>query len=166
MLYFVSRQAYWPAGELVVEIAAGGCEYSNPDMLSDPEVIYGPLGDMLETSDPRKALAAAFRIKEAWEHQLYLYAGDEAESVRIEAGFTYGCTMPFEEHPTDAQLREWAEAEWEATPKCPCGEPLPERGRITLCFPYEDEGPFCSEYCAEKTYDELESYYEEEDSDN
>lgn len=143
MLFFVSRQHYWGVEDpLVVEIAAGGCEYSNPGMLSDPNNIYGPLGDMLETNDPREALEAAIAIRDEWQKHT-------DEPVRIEAGFTHGCTIPFEEHPTDEQLKEWAEEEWEATPKCPCGEPLPERGQIALLFPYEDEGPFCSEYCAE-----------------
>ena len=36
MKYFVSRQSYWGEEEpLVVEIAHGGLDYANADMLSD-----------------------------------------------------------------------------------------------------------------------------------
>lgn len=159
MKYFVSRQAYWPTGELVVEIAEGGCEYSNPDMLSDPDNIYGPLGDMLETQDPREALEAAFRIRDKWNQELRESCADNG-ACRIEAGFTHGMTMPFESYPADEELKKWAQETWEATPKCDCGEPLPEHP-YKLCFPYEGDEEFCSEYCADEAYD----FYVRQDSE-
>ncbi len=168
MLYFVSRQHYWGVEDpLVVEIAVGGLDYANPDMLSDPNNIYGPLGDMLETNDPREALEAAVRIRDKWQQLLDIEQSvsmprrhQPREVVRIEAGFTHGCTIPFEEHPTDDELRQWAEEEWEATPKCAywhCDEPLPERERdqYMLMFPFDSEDRYCSECCADEAWQEL-----------
>lgn len=93
MKYFVSRQMYWPFGDKVIEIAEGGVDYANPDMLV---VGFPELGEGVEYDDPREALEAAFRIRDAWP------------GSRIEVGCTHGYTMPFEEHPSDEELREWA----------------------------------------------------------
>lgn len=144
--YFCSRQSYWPAGENVVEIAAGGLEYSNPDMLSDlPDHTYGKLGDMLETMDPREALEAAIAIRDEWNRR--------GGNARIEVGFTHGCTIPFEEHPTDKQLQEWAEAAWAETPKCAkCGDPLPGEDWYYIPEIGVEDLWFCSEYCADEYF--------------
>jgi len=142
----------------VVEIAGGGLDYANPDMLSDTDNTYGSLGDMLETNDPREALEAAFAVRDRWNEILALEEGGRGKRhARIETGYTGGYTMPFEHYPTDKELRAWAEVEWEGAPKCEqCGKPLPERrDRVSLSFPYEDEGEFCSLYCAEQRYDYL-----------
>ena len=144
--WFVSRQKYWHSGDCVVEIAAGGLEYSNPDMLSDlPDHTYGKLGDMLETMDPREALAAAIAIRDEWRQHT-------DEPVRIETGFTHGCTIPFEEEPTDEQLHKWAEKAWENTLKCDsCGDALPEKDYY-IVPEWGDDLRYCQEYCADSAY--------------
>ena len=98
--YFVSRQMYWPTGERVVEIAVGGVEYANPDML----VPWYP-GEGVEYETPRKALEAALSIRGAWSR--------DDGPCRVEVGCTHGFTMPFEEHPTDEELWRWVEKEEE-----------------------------------------------------
>lgn len=100
MVYFVSRQRYWPHGDHVIEIACGGLDYANPDMLVRR---YPELGEGREFDDPREALAAAMRIRDAWR-------GDGA-ACRIEAGWTGGNTIPFDEYPSDADLKRWADEE-------------------------------------------------------
>ena len=147
MKYFLSRQRYWMAGERVVEIAAGGLDYSGPDMLSDPDGIYGPLGDMLETNDPREALGAAILIRDEWNRHL-----ESGHQCHIEAGYNLDMIMPTEE-PTDEQLWEWAQAEWEAAPKCHwCGEAADE---LPYHIPeFGDDVRFCSEQCADRCWED------------
>lgn len=158
MLFFVSRQRYWPDGDLVVEIASGGVEYSNPDMLVEK---YGKLGEGLETNDPREALEAAIAVRDAWNADLKaVYEEIEAPTARdpnffysrVEIGYTMGMTMPFESYPSDDDLREWAEKAWENTPKCDqCGEPLPEEPDRYVLYDYPDF-LFCSDNCASVFY--------------
>lgn len=53
--WFVSRQDYWgEENPLAVEIAAGGLNYANADMLC---VAYARLGEGEEYEDPREAAA-------------------------------------------------------------------------------------------------------------
>ena len=157
MKYFVNRQCYWGEEDPnVVEIAAGGCDYANADMLSDgPE--FRRLGSGEEYIDPREALEAAIAIRDEWNKS--------GEDCRIEHGFTGGYTMPFGEYPTDDELREWAQKTWDAIEKCPmCGDPLPDkRNRWTLTEWPDDE--YCSEYCADKAYYDY-AASEEEDLDD
>ena len=144
MKYFVSRQHQWMTGNLVVEIAAGGLDYSGPDMLSDPNNVYGPLGNMLETSDPREALKAAFAIRETWHEELRAAACND--EIHIEAGYNLDIITPTEE-PTDEQLWEWAQAEWDAIPKCAqCGQVAEVRDA--------EEEWFCTERCMDNYYHE------------
>ncbi len=159
MKYFVSRQSYWGEEEpLVVEIAQGGCDFAGSDMLADgPE--FRKLGSCEEYTDPREALAAAFRIKEAWEHMLYL-DGDH-DPVRIETGFTAGFTMPFTSYPSDDDLRKWAQEEWDKLPKCDwCGEAI--TGDAWMLWEYVDS-KFCSQYCADEFWADQQ---EEEEADD
>ncbi len=131
--WYVSRQSYWHSGDSVIEIAYGGLDYANPDMLADPDGTYqGLVG---EYGDPRGALKAAFRIRELWGEG------------RIEVGCTSGFTAPFEEHPSDEWLKEWAEREYDALPKCDfCGSILPD---VPWMYYDYDELGFCTEYCAD-----------------
>lgn len=99
-LWFVSRQKYWPDGDLVVEIAQGGADYCNPDMLV---ALYKDLGEGKEYSDRLDAVKAAIAIRKAWNADL-----DDGKMCRIEVGFTYGATFPFNDEPTDEELMEWA----------------------------------------------------------
>ena len=153
MRYFISRQLQWMTGSNVVEIAAGGLDYSGPDMLSDPGNIYGPLGDMLETSDPREALKAAFAIRKAWHEELRAAACADPEisdEIHIEVGYNLDMITPTE-NPTDEQLHEWAQMEWEAAPKCYwCNEVIEEPYRIPEID--EIDVQFCSEWCANRCW--------------
>jgi len=136
--WYVSRQCYWPDGDNVVEIAYGGLDYANADMLADQEGKYR--GHEGEYTDPREALEAAFAIRELWED----------EECRIETGATGGYTMPFSSFPDDDELRKWAEKAWENVPKCDrCGEAI--QGDPWVHYEYDD-WKFCSEVCAEMYY--------------
>ena len=139
MPFFVSRQGYWGADPdecWVVEIAGGGRDYANPDMLCAK---YAGEGE--EYEDPREAVEAALAIAESWRND----APDKVISVAY--GHTMGFTMPFE--PTKQKkkkLRQWAEETYNKLPRCDqCGGLLPERH-----LEYEEGFKFCREYCAEK----------------
>ena len=150
MEYYVSRQCQWMTGNHVVEIAAGGLDYSGPDKLCDN---YGALGEGLETNDPREAVKAAIAVRDAWNKDLKAaYTAGECGlsdpiSCHIEAGYNLDMITPTEE-PTDEQLHEWAQKEWDDTPKCAnCNAAvelpyhIPELGEDTQ---------FCSERCADQ----------------
>ena len=164
--WFVSRQLYWPDGDTVVEIAKGGLDYANADMLSDENNrIYGKLGCDQEYKDPREALEAAIKIRDEWLVQ------SPRSDIRIEHGFTGGNTMPFTSYPTDEELKEWAEKEWQSLEKCAyCGKVLPDMYYHLL---YDDPDiKYCSEYCADEVSDAMDAQneldameYNEEDSD-
>lgn len=134
--WFVSRQSYWPDGELVVEIAGGGRDYANPDMLF-PQWVR--LGEGQEFSDPREAATSAITIAQAWRH-----ADPDAE-ITVRHGTTCGFTVPFEES-SDEEVLAWAEHLYQTLPKCDrCGDVLHEVWRL-----HDDleEYVFCSETCA------------------
>jgi len=146
-MYFVSRQKYWgvePDDCHTVEIASGGRDYANPDMLV-PKFV----GEGIEYVNPLEAVEAALTIAEQWKQ--IVPAGT---TINIAHGFTAGGTLPFEGDdilaPDTADgLREWAKKAMEKLPKCTqCGEILgKEKYHIT---DDPDLGEFCSEYCAEK----------------
>ena len=116
MPYYVSRQCYWPDGDLVVEIAGGGLDYANADMLT---TLWPASGEGQEYDDPRAALQAAIQVRHLWQMV------EPDETVRIEVGFTGGYTMPFCEYPNDEYLVEWAKQEYDSLPKCDrCGDLL------------------------------------------
>jgi hypothetical protein len=147
MTWYVNRQHYWPDGEFVVEMAYGGIEYSNPDMLADPDRTYRKLGCDQEYADPREALATAIKVRDEWKKHL-----DDGEDVRIEHGFTAGMTIPFCSYPSDKELKEWAEAEAEKLDKCEmCGDII--TGKPFVLWDFQD-WKFCSDYCAERFYGE------------
>lgn len=102
-VWFVSRQQYWGVepedGQYTVEIAYGGRDYANPDML----VPQYP-GEGEEYTDPRKAVEAARRISEFWSHGFpYI-----AEFIGVAYGCTGGDTIPFEHEPIE-DIVAWAE---------------------------------------------------------
>lgn len=146
MPWFLSRQHYWPDGDLAVEIAKGGLDYANPDMLG---TIFPELGEGVEYTDPREALKAALAVRDAWN--VCLEKDREEDRCRVEHGYTGGYTMPFSSYPTDKELQEWAEKEWESLPKCvKCGELMPEGGEY-YAVEYGDEPRFCSQVCLEES---------------
>jgi len=135
--YYVSRQCYWPDGNLVVEITMGGADFANPDQLVDK---FHSLGEGKEYRDPVKAVEAAVRVLNAWRK-----ANTEKE-IGIAYGFTAGGTMPFEPSPID-EIEEWAQKRYDEAPKCDhCGE-LEE-----LNYTHDFGGDFCSQDCAELDY--------------
>lgn len=138
-MYFVSRQRYWPDGDLFVEIAAGGLDYANPDML----VSKYP-GEGQEYLNPKEAVEAAIAIRDAWKK-------DSDEEINIGYGFTGGHTMPFSQS-TDDELINWAERRYNTLPKCAECDGILGKETFTHDFAdYLDE-KFCSQYCAEENY--------------
>jgi len=136
-MYFVSRQCYWPDGQNMVEIAGGGLDYANPDML----VARYP-GEGKEYEDPCEAVEAALTIAKQWK------ADCPDKEIEVAYGNTMGFTMPFE-GSDEKELREWAEKRYEELPKCDrCGEVLKKEWYINDDWSGEK---FCSEYCAEKS---------------
>lgn len=152
-MYFVSRQIYWgvePEDSHVVEIAHGGRDYANPDMLVPK---YADEGSEFE--NPVEAVEAALAIAEQWKY--------DAPTIKINIahGFTGGGTLPFEPE-SEKELRTWAAEAWETLPKCHyCGKVLGKTKYHITEDP--DLGEFCSEYCAETAARELEESLEVDD---
>ena len=136
MKYFVSRQKYWPHGDLVVEVATGGRDYSNPDML----VPKFP-GEASEHHDPREAVSVAIRIADAWKVE------SGRTDIEVRTGYTHGFTAPFENGSYE-DARQWAQKQYEQLEKCEACGSLIEDDWYTDSF---GEGKFCSEWCALKT---------------
>ena len=133
MKWFVSRQHYYD-GRKVVEVAQGGTDYANPDMLV---VRFKDHGEGKEYEDPRGAVAAAIAICRAWRSIM-------PGRISVAHGHTGGYTMPFED-TTFSEARKWAREVYEKLPKCDqCGNLLPKEHFIV------DDDHFCSEYCAER----------------
>lgn len=96
-LWFVSRQRYWPDGREVVEIAQGGRDYANPDMLYPK---YH--GEAEEYSSAVEAVDVAYRILEDW-------SGDSGHDIDIALGCTMGYTCPFvATDKNEKEMQEWA----------------------------------------------------------
>ncbi len=137
MPFFVSRQCYWgvdPDEQWVVEIAGGGLDYANPDMLCSRFP-----GEGQEYDDPRDAVKAALEISKLWKK------AEPKKVISIACGFTGGMTMPFEPS-TGFELVKWANKIYSKMPKCDrCGELLPEKYFVDE----SGEFKFCREYCAE-----------------
>lgn len=137
MPYTVTRQCQWPEGTPVVEVSAGGIDYTNPDTLVEKYQ-----GEFETYDDPREAVKVAIAICQAWRK-------DGQKRAKVGIGATLGMTMPFETCSYDA-ARKWAEKKHQELPKCDwCGELLPEH---SYHLP-DNDGCFCSEYCAEEEYE-------------
>jgi len=145
-MWFVSRQCYWgvdPDEAHVVEIAAGGLDYANPDMLVEKYA-----GEGQEYEDPREAVEAAIEIAKLWK------SDNPKLNIGIAHGFTGGCTMPFEASEIK-DLRKWAQEAYNNLPKCDrCGEILKKNSTYFLVDD-PDAGSFCSESCAEGSQEEI-----------
>lgn len=141
MPFFVSRQNYWPDGEMIVEVAEGGLDYSGADMLVPK---WRALGEGQEYTDPREAVDAAIQIRDVWR------ASSGNPEIEIGVGCTMGFTLPFEP-ATDEYAKTWAEKKYEALEKCvQCGE-LIGKERYTHDLNFDREG-FCSSNCSENNY--------------
>jgi len=137
MKFVVTRQRYWPDGEEVVEVAAGGIDYCNPDALAEKYA-----GEFEEFEDPRRAVEVAIEIKEAWEK-------DSKSPKELAFGSTYGMTIPFEPD-SEENIKKYAEAVYARLPKCSqCGELL---GGESFFHPDFPEEKFCSENCVEEYF--------------
>ena len=140
MPFTVTRQLQWPEGSPVVEVSAGGLDYTNPDAL-----VACYCGEFETYDDPREAVATAIAICKAWRQ-------DGGKHACIGTGATGGMTMPFEPC-TLREAKEWAEKRYREMPKCArCGEILPERYYYD---PDDPEDKFCSEFCAEEAMAEI-----------
>lgn len=135
--YFVSRQHYYYSGECMVEIACGGLDYANADMLVEKYV-----GEGEEYADPREAAIAAIEVCKDWRK-------DDQKDAKVTVVSTGGFSLEGE-GMTFAQVKEWAEKAYEKLPKCDyCGELL---GKETWQNEESDWTgfTFCREYCAEQ----------------
>lgn len=132
-MYVVTRQSYWPNGDLTVEIAEGGIDYCNPDAL-----VQKYEGEFEEFSDPREAAACALKILELWKKD------SPNDKIGIAYGNTCGTTMPFEPVSID-ELNKWALQEYKNLPKCNgCGEVI---GKDSYELADHPECKFCSACC-------------------
>lgn len=150
-MHTVTRQINTFEGTNVVEISAGGIDYTNPGALSKKYP-----GEFETFDDPRDAVETAIKIAKAWQN-------DTEDKVFIDHGATGGMTMFFDgQELTDTtftELREWANKEWEELDKCAeCGELL---GKERYGCHISSEYDCCSEYCAEQRY-----YMQEDDEDD
>lgn len=135
----MTRQRQWPEGTPVVEVSAGGIDYTNPDALSAKYP-----GEFETFDDPREAVDAAIAICLSWRE-------DGEKEAQVGHGATGGMTMPFDTSTFEA-AEEWAHGVYEGLPKCSrCGGVL---GREKYrSFELEDE-EFCSEVCAQLAEEE------------
>ena len=109
MSYTVTRQIQWPEGTPVVEVSAGGLDYTNPDALCQKYP-----GEFDTYDDPREAVETAIAICEAWQQ-------DGAPDAEVGYGATGGMTMPFDPCSYE-EARAWAQKTAERLPRCDrCG---------------------------------------------
>jgi hypothetical protein len=153
MKYFLSRQAYYYSGLLIVEIAAGGLDYSGADMLVEK---YKHLGEGQEFNDPREAVEAAIAIARAWRKD------ELGKRIVIGHGHSMGMGLEFEGCSFKAALA-WAKETYEKLEKCcMCGDLLPDEY-------YTDEfgdAKFCSERCVERNAEDQAKFNQEEEADD
>jgi len=137
MPYFVSRQCYWPDGRNVVEVASGGLDYANPDMLVAK---YPRLGEGETYKDPREAVQVAIAVARAWRL-------DSGKKIAIGTGCTMGFTMPFEASSQKEALA-WADRAYEKLPKCDGCEGV--MGKESWSADDWSGEEFCSDRCVTK----------------
>ena len=155
-MYTVTRQNQWPEGAFVVEVSAGGIDYTNPDALT---ARYA--GEFETYQDAREAIETAIDIAETWQQDIL--NARRLDTVFLGFGATGGFTMPFDTLPltpaVKRYLRNVARHRYDAAPKCDgCGEILPENGKRYSLIDDHDSAEYCSEACAEKAF-----YQAEED---
>lgn len=135
--YYVSRQAYYYSGESVVEIAIGGLDYSNADMLVAK---YNGEGD--EYENPLEAAQAAIEICKAWRN-------DGQKDAKVTVVNTGGYSLEGESM-TFKQVLDWGKAAYAKAEKCDhCGKLLPEKYYLNNESDWTGF-KFCREYCAEE----------------
>jgi hypothetical protein len=149
MKFFVSRQIYWPEGTPVVEVACGGLDYANPDMLC---VAFRAQGEGCEYVDPVEAAEAAIAVCKLWRQH-------GKSKAKVASGATGGMTMPFEP-VTFAGLRQWARALAVKLPHCDqCGDLIADKPWYIVDD--RDAGDFCSSQCCDRAWENLHRTEEE-----
>jgi len=140
-VYTVTRQHQWPDGGRLVEISAGGFDYTNPDALV---ATFANLGEGETFISPVKAVEAAIAVCEAWR-------ADGCPEAQISHGATGGMTMPFDPC-TYEEARAWAEKREALMTRCDhCGELLGRDRYIAMGL---DDFVFCGESCAQCAYED------------
>jgi hypothetical protein len=146
MSWTVTRQIQWPDGRNIVEVSAGGSDYTNPDMLA-PQ--YDGEGETYH--DPRQAAEAAISICRAWRKE-------GTRNARVGYGATGGATMPFDAC-TFKELEQWAEERYqglrETLAECDyCGDLIwdPKEAYTAAGL---DGDRFCRQYHAELALQKL-----------
>ena len=143
MSYYVSRQMQWPDGQLYVEIAGGGLDYSSPGMLS------GDWDGEGEYTDPREAAENAWTLFVKW------IGKEPKEDIRISWGYNMDMFVISEDDMTKSkeELDTWAEKEYESLAKCyKCGELVIEEWKWIDHDDYDEDLIFCSENCVEQAH--------------
>lgn len=156
--FMVTRQSYWPNGNKVVEVAQGGRDYSNPDMLSPR---YDREGE--EYDGVVATVEVAFKIAKWWA------SSDPELEITVGVGCTWGDTVPFEDgyeldDDSIADAMKRAEEFDAKLPRCSrCGEIIGgEPWKFVDCYT-DDE--FCSEDCVERAWYDLMEEFEDGDED-
>lgn len=152
-MYCVTRQSnYYDSGAYSVEVARD-FEISSPGAL-----VAKFAGEFEEYDDPREAVTVAISIRREWTR-----AGVDSELLtdgRIPFtiagnGFIYPTVC---DGLTAAALRRWAQAEYDAIPKCDrCGD----LGATEWSYETGETVLACREYCAEELLN-----YEDEIEEN
>lgn len=133
----------------MVELAGGGLDYANPDMLCS---MWPEHGEGKEYEDPREALKAAILVRDAWitslldQGKLVLSNAEDEDDgrPRVETGHTMGFTMPFCSYPADEELAEWAEKRYAELVKCShCETILPDEYMQRAHYEDDDDPKFC-----------------------
>lgn len=152
--YYVCCQLYYYSGERTVEITEGGLDYAGPDMLVNR---YPGEGDAYQK--PQSAALAALKIQKLWQvdrpdEEIFI-------TVRSQLGGYFGLEG---ENMTSGEVAKWAREEWAELPKCArCGEVMPENGYGNEFTIFDNEYPFCREYCADEDQQEQWAELEEEE---
>ena len=144
--YFVNCQHQYYSGNYLVEIAYPDQYSIGSDMLATNYADEG------EYSDPREALDAAIKVREALQ----------ADHPDEEIGIAFGHFDMVEGEPQDIdELRKDIEKHYESLPKCDhCGKPRDDK-EFFVIYGDPDYGKFCSESCAEEAFVENEEQTEE-----
>ncbi len=135
-VFFVSRQCYWgvePEDQNVVEVAQGGLDYSNADM-----IVASYPGEGEEYIGMVAAVTAAIKIAALWR-------AESNHTIQVATGNTGGNTIPFEGQPDTDKLLEEAREFDENLPHCPqCAE----IGELIWFHELSEDERFCSENCS------------------
>ncbi|WP_333641766.1 hypothetical protein [Mesotoga prima] len=146
MSYYVNCQHQFYSGRYIVEIAYPGIDYAGSDMLATDYPGEG------EYDDPREALDAAIKVREALQ----------ADHPDEEIGIAFGHFEMVEGEPQDLEeLKKEIMEHYASLPKCDrCGK-LRDDKEFFVIYGDPDYGKFCSEFCAEEAFTENEEPMEE-----